>query len=248
MKTFPRPSRLILFVVLLSLAYPVRSQQSPGINQNNGILRFKKLVYTDQQGTGLEAFSFLMPVDWNFEGGMTWILDNPAMPSVTAFRVSSLNGPERFEVFPNQCFFWTTNLQLLGMFPPGSRYFGSKVKRVTTAQKALRDIIIPEHRKGLPGFKILKDENVPELPLALGAGKQAQGFGSSGATGAKIRVRYDMDGIPIEEEFYAVVEQFSFPFRACMALPLIQSGTLIIFSPSGLKKESWKIILRFSRQ
>ncbi len=214
MRTFIPPSRLIFASLFVFLINSVPAQQSPAINQtNSGTLRFRKLVYVDQQGTGLEAFSFLMPVEWKFEGEMTWILDNPAMPSVTAFRVSALKGPEQFEVFPNHCYFWTTNLQLLGMFPPGSKYFGSKVKRVVTAQKALRDIIIPEQRKGLPGFKILKDENVPELPLALGAGKQAQGVGSSGATGAKIRIRYDMDGAPIEEEFYAVVEQFTFPVQ-----------------------------------
>jgi hypothetical protein len=214
MKPFIYNSRLIFSTILILVIHEV-SAQKPSPNRNSSdVLRFKNFNYIDQQGTGLEAFSFLMPVEWNFDGGITWILDNPAMPSITAFRLSDKRSPDQFEVFPNHCFFWTTNLQLLGMFPPGSRYFGSTVKRVITAQKALRDIIIPEQRKGLPGFKILKDENVPELPLALGAGKQAQGFGSSGATGAKLRIRYDLNGVPLEEEFYAVVEQFSFPVKS----------------------------------
>ena len=214
MKTFHATFRFNFRVLLFFLLTPAFGQQPSSMNQNGGgMLRFKNFTYVDEQGTGLEAFSFLMPTDWNFDGGITWILDNPAMPSVTAFRVSDLKSPDQFEVFPSHCYFWTTNLQLLVMFPPGSKYFGSTVKRTITAQKALRDVIMPEQRSGLPGFKILKDENVPELPLALGAGKQAQGFGSSGATGAKLRIRYDLNGIPLEEEFYAVVEQFSFPVK-----------------------------------
>jgi hypothetical protein len=35
----------------------------------------------------------------------------------------------------------------------------------------------------------MKDENVPELPLALGAGKQGQGPVTSGATGTKLRIK-----------------------------------------------------------
>jgi hypothetical protein len=213
MKPFFFTSRLIFLTIMILFFKQVYSQKSQSGQNKSDVLRFKNFSYTDRQGTGLEAFSFLMPVDWNFDGGITWILDNPAMPSVTAFRLSDVKSPDQFEVFSNHCYFWTTNLQLLGMFPPGSRYFGSTVKRVIPAQKALRDIIIPEQRKNLPGFRILKDENVPELPLALGAGKQAQGAGSSGATGAKLRIRYELNGIPLEEEFYAVVEQFSFPVK-----------------------------------
>jgi hypothetical protein len=214
MRTFHLPFRLIISVLILFWFNLSSSQQLPAAKQNSqNLLRFKNFSYVDQQGTGIEAFSFLMPSDWKFEGGITWILDNPAMPSVTAFRVYNSKGKEEFEVFPNHCFFWTTNLQLLGMFPPGSRYFGSIVKQPLTAQKALRNIILPEQRRGFQGLIVLKDENVPELPAALGAGKQAQGPASSGATGAKLRISYSTGGVPVEEEFYAVVESITFPVR-----------------------------------
>jgi hypothetical protein len=209
---------LFPMMIIVSLFYSsdfVLSQPSNiGKGDNANVLRFKNYTYVDKQGTGLEAFSFLMPSDWSFDGGMYWILDNPAMPSVTAFRVFNSKGKEQFEVFPNHCFFWTTSLQLLSMFPPGSRYFGSIVKQPITARNALRNIILPEQRKGFQALKVLKDENVPELPGALGAGKQAQGAGNSEATGAKLRVSYLKDGVAIEEEFYAVVESFSFPVQS----------------------------------
>ena len=213
MKTLQFIFKLMLVAsVLFSCGNSSGGSSSSADNQGN-VFRFKKYTYVDQQGTGLPAFSFLMPSDWAFEGGISWILDNPAMPAVTAFRVYNPKGKEDFEVFASHCYFWTNNLQLLGMFPPGTKYFGSTVKKPITAQKALRNVILTEHRNGFPDLKIIKDEDVPELPKALGAGKQAQGYGSSGATGAKLRVSYTSNGVPMEEEFYAVVESMTFPIQ-----------------------------------
>jgi len=219
MKTFHYLFRLMLLLSMLFSCDLRSSQQLPsGIEVNAKVLRLKKYTYVDQQGTGLEAFSFLMPSNWKFEGGMQWIIDNPAMPSVTAFKVFNPKGKDQFEVFPNHCFFWSNNQQLLNMFPPGSRYFGSIVMRPVSAQKALRNIILSEQRNGFSALKVIKDENVPELPKALGAGKQAQGKDSSGATGAKLRVSYIKDGVTMEEEFYAEVESFSFPVQSMVGI------------------------------
>lgn len=207
--------RLMLSISLLFFSSFTFSQKSTSVNKTGPeVLRFKNFVYIDQQGTGIEAFRFLMPSDWIFEGGMQWILDNPVMPSVTAFRVLNPEGEEQFEVFPNHCYFWSNNQQQLSMFPPGSKYFGSIVMRPISAQKALRDIILTEQRGIFSDLKVIKDENVPELPRALGAGNQAQGAGSSAATGAKLRISYIKDGVTLEEEFYAVVESFTFPVQS----------------------------------
>ena len=215
MKSFHYPFRWLFLVLILFSCDDTSSQQlSTGNEVNAHVLRCKKYTYVDQQGTGLEAFSFVMPSDWKFEGGMQWILDNPAMPAVTAFKVFNPKGKEQFEVFPNHCFFWSNNQQLLNMFPIGSRYFGSMVMRPVSAQKALRNIILSEQRNGFSALKVIKDENIPELPKALRARKQAQGNGSSGATGAKLRVSYIKDGVTMEEEFYAQVESYSFPVQS----------------------------------
>lgn len=199
--------------ILMSCHSNVSSPQQPGVFQDNSqsVLRFRNFVYVDQQGTGIEAFRFLMPSDWKFEGGINWLLDNPMMPSVSAFRVYNPTGKEEFEVFPNHCFYWTTNQQQLALSPPGSRYFGSVVMQPVPAQIALRNIILPEYRGRLINLEILKEEDVPELPLALGTGQQAQDYVTSAATGAKIRVRYMNQAVPMEEEFYAVVETITFP-------------------------------------
>jgi hypothetical protein len=212
MKTIHYSFRWLLLIPILFSCHNTSSQKlQVGTEVNTNVFRFKNLTYVDRQGTGIEAFSFLMPSSWKFEGGMEWILDNPAMPSVTAFKVYNPEGNEQFEVFPNHCYFWSNNQQLLKMFPPGSRYFGSMVKQPLSAQKALRNIILPEQRGRFSNLMVLKDENLPELPKALAGGNQVQGNNSSGA---KLRVSYVLNGVAIEEEFYAVVESISFPVQS----------------------------------
>jgi hypothetical protein len=202
---------ICLFAGLLSQFSCNTSSRKPneeGSSPEGKMLKFKHFSYVDQQGAGMEAFSFLMPADWIFEGGIRWILDNPAMPSVTAFRLFNPEGDEVFEVFPNHCYFWTTNQGLLGMFPPGSKYFGSMVKQPVNAQNALRSIILREHRSGQQNLQIIKDEPQPELAKALTQGHVGE------ASGAKLRISYQENGILMEEEFYAVVEQITFPVQS----------------------------------
>jgi hypothetical protein len=205
----------VLFLVSDCLIYS-QEQQSKVVKNGEpeNILKFRQFSYIDQQGTGLEVFNFLLPVDWQFDGGIIWILDNPAMPATIPFRVYNTKGKDEFEVFKNHCYFWTTNLQLLGQFPPGSKYFGSKVKLPMKAQNALKKIILPQERKNYPNFQIISESDLPELAEALGAGKQAQGFGKSEASGAKIRFSYTKNGIDMEEEIYAVVENLTFPVNS----------------------------------
>ncbi len=212
--------KMLLFFCVLSLftsellLSQVQSKGTVSSGKPEDALRFRQFSYIDQPGTGLEVFNFLLPVDWQFEGGIIWILDNPAMPATIPFRVYNTKGKDEFEVFANHCYFWTTNLQLLGQFPPGSKYFGSKVKLPMKAQNALKKIILPQERKNYPNFQIISESDLPELAEALGAGKQAQGFGKSEASGAKIRFSYTKNGIDMEEEIYAVVENLTFPVNS----------------------------------
>ena len=219
MKNQIKSLRIILFMSIFLVtgnsAYP---QGVKKVDDQIQQLKFKHFSFVDQQGTGLEVFRFLIPVDWKFEGGINWILDNPAMPVTIPFRVYNTKGKDEFEAFANRCFFWTTNLGLLSMFPPGTKYFGSTVKLPVNAQTALKQIIVPDERRGYQNFKIISQRDLPELAEALGAGKQAQGFGSSKATGAKMRFSYVKNGTEMEEEIYAVVEKMTFPVKSTKGL------------------------------
>ncbi|MFC2083512.1 hypothetical protein ACFLS9_00490 [Bacteroidota bacterium] len=181
-------------------------------NQSEAI-KFKTFIYVDKQGTGIEAFRILIPSNWEFDGEINWLLDNPSMPAVASFRVYNIDGKEEFEVFPNQPFFWTNNQMLLSMFPVGSRYFGNEVHSPVSPLEALKNIVIPRFRNHVNNFKITKEEHLPELAESLGAGMQSQPGVFSTADGAKISVNYEVNRVEMEEELYGVVEQISFPIQ-----------------------------------
>lgn len=168
-------------------------------------LKFKKFSYLDQGGTGLEAFSFLMPVDWQFEGGITWFLDVPMMPARAAFRVFDPKGKAAFVAYPNHCFYWSENPMTMSLFPTGSKYFGMEIKQPVKALDALQSIVLPQERGRV---EILKTEELPELAKLLGAG--SQGF----ADGAKVRFKFNDGGGVIEEELYGVVEVIPIPVQS----------------------------------
>lgn len=177
------------------------------------MLKFKRFAYVDVQGTGTEAYSFLMPSDWNFEGGITWIPQQTAMPAINQFRVFNPSGHEEFEGFANQCYFWSTNLQTLTTNPPGSKYFGSTVMKPVDAVTALKNLVIRRERNQVNDLKIITETNLPELVKALGIGKQTQGPVTTEGTGAKIRFSYTKNGLPMEEEIYGVVEMVKFQLQ-----------------------------------
>lgn len=190
--------------------YPVdKSSQQTG-----NLIKFKRFSYIDQQGTGSEAFSFLMPTDWKFSGGLIWITDNPGMPATAAFTVSNPKGSESFEVFPNQPFFWSTNQQLLNMLPAGSKYFGCEVQPIMNAMQAMTHVVLPRFRSNPGNLKVIKLDPVPELARAIGANTPQQVGVLSNFDAAKVRIEYALNGKIMEEEIYAVVEAYSFPIQS----------------------------------
>jgi len=177
------------------------------------MMRLKKYSLVDSQGTGGEAFSMLIPADWRFEGGVTWVLDNPAMPATARFTVTNPASYEGLEVFPNQALFWTNNHMLLGMFPIGSRYFGAEVRPVLGPEEALKAIVLPRMKGKQPGIKVIGTKNLPELAKALKAGAPQPGVQTFG-NAAKVRIEYtNKAGISMEEDIFAVVEGYSFSFQ-----------------------------------
>lgn len=168
------------------------------------VLKFKKVSYIDEVGTGLEAFHFLMPADWQFTGGITWMLDVPMMPAKAAFRASAPNSKAAFVTYPTHCYYWLQDPVNQSLFPLGSRYFGMEIKYPVTAVDALTKMILPQEHGNV---EILKAEPLPELVKLVGAGQQGY------ADGAKVRFRFFDGTATVEEELYGVVEVLNIPFQ-----------------------------------
>lgn len=190
-----------------STAEPEGPRRTPeAAPQGAAALRLKTVQCVDQQGIGVEAFRMLIPADWVFEGGVHWLLNNPGMPAVIAFRARNAANTEAFEVFPNVSFYWTNNPMVHMTFPIGSLYYGNEVRPPMGAQQMLREIVLPRYRGNIPGLQVVREEHLPDLARQVGAGAQAAPGAVTSADGARVRVRYSVGGQATEEEIYGVVE------------------------------------------
>lgn len=73
------------------------------------VVKCKTGSFIDSEGIGTKAFSILIPVNWQSEGNIDLILDNPAMPVKGEFRAWNPDGAEEFTFFLNQAFFSSNN-------------------------------------------------------------------------------------------------------------------------------------------
>jgi hypothetical protein len=218
-----RKVRTLVIVTIILSSTPLFSACStlpplPGINtggssavpdQNNptaaaqsgNYVKFKTMSVVDSQGIGTEAFSLLMPVDWQFDGGIRWVLDNPMMPATSSFRISNPKTKEEFSLFPNQAFFTTDNQLIQQVNPVGSKYFGCEVRPMASAARALKEIVIPRFRPGVTELKIINEGAVDDK-----SGNAQPGPLKTSHEVAKIRVEYKEGGTTYEDEIYAAVE------------------------------------------
>ena len=178
------------------------------------MIRLKTHHVVDIQGIGLEAFSLLIPTDWQTQGGIMWPLQNPAMPAEVSFRAFSPATPDALEIFPTRGCSYTP--ALLGMFPIGSLYMGSEMREPMHARQALKSMVIGRNRAGATNLRVTSEADVPELQAIaerIAAQELRQGVPGAQArvTAGKVRVEYDLGGQPVEEEFYGTVTAYVFP-------------------------------------
>ncbi|HGE73176.1 TPA: hypothetical protein ENX78_20260 [Candidatus Poribacteria bacterium] len=176
-------------------------------------IKFKTFQYIDKEGIGIEAFRMLIPSDWKFDGKIYWLLDNPAMPAVSAFKVTNTKGSEELEVFPNQMYFWSTNPLTLSLKPVGSRYFGAEVRQPVGPLEFLQTILIPKARNNVSNLRIVEKELVPELARQLSKMQQTPGITTTADAG-KMKVEYQLNGKLYEEVFFAVIESMTYPIQS----------------------------------
>jgi len=186
-------------------------------------VHLKTISCVDQQGIGIEAFRLLIPAGWEFEGGVHWLMNNPGMPAVIAFRACNPQGEEAFETFPSIPFYWTNNPMVTAMFPVGSLYYGNEVRPPMPAIRVLEEIVVPRYRGQVPDLRLVQQEHLPDLARELQESSPAASTGVTSADGARVRIRYWHGNQEIEEDIFGVVE------ISRTALPMLMGAMENIF-------------------
>src|SRR3990170_4228170 len=214
----------IIVIVVLSGVYILLTQQPapsqggpygpPSSSSIEGVtVRYKTASFVDAQGIGTKAFTMLIPNDWQSEGNITWILNNPAMPVGGEFRAWNPDGAEEFHLFPNQAFFSSDNQMIQQTFPPGSRYFGALVHPPLGPVDALKEIALPKFRSDTENLRVVSEQELPELSRSFETGTDPATGVTTSAEGGKIRVEYTLNGVQMEEELYCIIQSQDIPVQ-----------------------------------
>ncbi len=112
-------------------------------------VRMKRAACTDAK-SGLIAFQFLIPADWEFAGGIWW-RDSATLPAIPSFRAWNPRGPEQIEWLPTIPNVWRKNIltEALSKWGQKSHFLkedGIEQRTPMTAPEVLRSLIVPRYR------------------------------------------------------------------------------------------------------
>ena len=201
-------------------------------------IRLKTHIVQDPQ-LGVEAFRFLMPTDWKVEGGVVWRA-NPARPATVSIRIYDSAGVEEIGAVPDIPCVWAPTLPAFG-FPPGSRYLGAEVRPpIADAVETIRALILPRYPE-VRAAKIVKQEELPEMAMAVANAYYPDLVGKARFSGGKVRLDYEYQGKPVEMDVYAIVGVWTFPIQGVPMTNWGADGIRYSRAPNGKLDEQYKL-------
>lgn len=147
-----------LAAVCAVLVSPLVAREGPAMSGNDRI-HLKRFDVVDQQGFAqpLTVASFLAPADWRLEGGVQWNFNTDCTMEIVSMqvRVSSPDGRESFEVFPQFSAFWSDNPQ----FRQFMANKGCRTGPAFSSEMFIRELFLPGFRPDatVSGVKALPD-------------------------------------------------------------------------------------------
>ena len=165
--------------------------------------RFTVRTVVDRQQGGLPVEIFVAPEKWRDTSQIVWNYGNNSNPVTAAVNVENPANEEAFYLFPNVALFWLRPES--NYYSPGQNVGGLMFARPMRPDATLL-AFIQQARRGFPKLQIVGSKDLPGLPTALRvppAGTQR---------GVGIKVTYERNGKPVDEEFYAVYSSLDIPY------------------------------------
>ncbi len=155
------------------------------------------------QTFNMPAAAFLYPAGWNASGEVQWNLEHFSQPVRMHAAAISPDGLSQVEFLPAEQFCWLVPNP--GFKSPGqSLGDGSTLLPPVSAGDILVRFEIPKWRGNIANLQIVEVRPMPELGSLLGM--QNQGDNQEGAC---VRLNYEINGQPIEEEIYGLKVTFN---------------------------------------
>jgi hypothetical protein len=165
--------------------------------------RFTARTIIDRQQGGLSVSAFMAPAGWPDRSQVVWNYAHTSNPVTAAVNIENPANLEAFYLYPSLGMFW---------LQPDTGNFGSGqdvggLLHVQPMQPAATlAAFVQQMRHGYPNLRFIGSKDLPGLPAALHlpASPSQRGIG--------IKIVYDIDGRPAEEEFYGVYYSVDIPY------------------------------------
>lgn len=166
--------------------------------------RFTTRQIVDPYQGRIPVCVFIAPTSWKDQSQVVWNYAHVSSPVRIGASAENPSNAEAFFAFPAAEFFCLR--PDAGYYAPGQNLGGLLYSRqpLPPAQALLE--IVQQLRAIAPNLKVIGTKDLPELADALRLPK------SDKQRGIGLKVSYDFNGAPVEEEFYAVHYAIEIPY------------------------------------
>ncbi|MDP9089367.1 MAG: hypothetical protein M3O26_11605 [Pseudomonadota bacterium] len=163
---------------------------------------FTMRTIVDRQQGGMPVAVFVAPEHWVDRSEVIWNYADMSNPVHASASAENPADAQAFYLFPSLDLFW---LSPAGYYRPGQNYMG-QIYAEPMRPEALLATFAEQQRGREAGFRLIGSKSLPGLAAALKlpATDTQQGVG--------LKVRYELNGKPVEEEFYAVYYRANIPY------------------------------------
>lgn len=171
---------------------PPRNSANPQAAPNPlGSTKFVRYEAVDPHMNGMPIASVAIPQGWLAQSSVDWDMTNGNNPTRGHSRFEAPDHSAWVENFPVEIFSW---LSVNTRQRPGTRSFGAIHYPNVTSDQALR-LMIGQYRGNKRNLQIVGSQVLPNLAQSM-LHQNVQGDSLA------IRVRYEENGQPVEEDFY----------------------------------------------
>ena len=161
--------------------------------------QFQPYLVIDQQQGGLAMARFNIPQNWRGQSRVVWNYKAYYVPVTSRVRLEAPDGSSWVELHEMRMFVWfDPGMERQAREPWGQMGLSGAIHHpgVSPAEALLRYIIMP-NRRNVKNAKVLGYRPVNNLPAIFPK------LLKPGGQGVCMRVQYELDGAPVDEEFYA---------------------------------------------
>lgn len=207
MKTVPTVLRyLTLLCIAIWTASAQTAPDSKSKQQVPTVLGepFTKRLVVDQEQGGIPVCAFMAPATWKEKSQVKWTYSNMSNPVTAAVNIENPSNEEACFLYPAALFFCLRPDG--GRNRPGQSYGGLIYTRSVGEPAPTLLAIVQRLRTGMDNFKVIGSRDMPDLPKSLHTPS------SQNQKGVGVKVTYEFNGKPIEEEFYGVFDFIKIPY------------------------------------